>query len=235
MSRLYFAVAIAQRRLLPKFLDAFRTCAVPFQNVTLGRGTASSERLDMLGIEDAEKGVLLSVLTDGVWLQLKKKLVRDIRIDVPGTGIAFTIPLSSVGGRTAMRLFTRGTDFEKEEEAVLKETKYELISAVCEQGYSVTVMDAAKKAGAGGGTVIRSKGTGVAAAEKFMGITLASEKDTILIVTRAAVKNAIMTSILKEAGPESRAKAICFSLPVTDTAGLRLQEEDEEPTEQSEA
>ena len=232
MSRLYFTVAIAERRRLPRFLDAFKKARVPFQNVTLGRGTASSELLDMLGVADAEKGVVLAVAPEESWRALRRILTRDLRIDVPGKGIAFTVPLSSVGGRTSLRLLTRGTDYEPEEETVLKDTKYELIVAVCEQGYSETVMDAAKKAGAGGGTVIRSKGTGVAAAETFMGITLASEKDTILIVTKTAGKNAIMQAILQEAGPASRAKAICFSLPVTDTAGLRLSEDEDEEEQQ---
>ena len=86
-------------------------------------------------------------------------------------------------------------------------------------------MDAARKAGAGGGTVIRARGTGVHSAEQFLGITLTGEKDMIFIVSRTEGKKAIMEAILQEAGPGSRARAVAFSLPVTDTAGLRLIEE----------
>jgi hypothetical protein len=41
-----------------------------------------------------------------------------------------------------------------------------------------------------------------------------------------------MQAIVKEAGPETRAKAIVFSLPVTDTAGLRLSEDHDEENEE---
>ena len=64
-------------------------------------------------------------------------------------------------------------------------------------------------------------------AEKFLGISLASEKDIIFIVTRASQKNAIMQSIMRQAGMETRAKSIVFSLPVTSTAGLRLLEDEQ--------
>ena len=227
MDSLFFSVLIVERQRLTAALEAYKKNLIPLHLVTLGRGTASNELMDMLGMDDAQKGVGFSVMTEEKWKAVKKSLVRDLKIDVPGTGIAFTVPLSSVGGKTALRLLTQNMDFTLKEESVLKETKYELIVAFCEQGYSEQVMDAAKLAGAGGGTVIRSKGTGVQSTEKFMGISLANEKDTILIVTRTEKKNAIMTSILKNAGPDSRAKGVCFSLPVTDTAGMRLSDEEE--------
>lgn len=226
MSTLLFAVYIAERKRLPEFLEAYKRNAIPLNLVTLGRGTASNERLDLLGMDDAEKAIGFSVLTEEKWLSIKKILQNEVKIDIPGRGIAFTVPMSSVGGKTALRLITQNMDFQKGDEGEMKDTKYELILAICEQGYSEKVMDAARKAGAGGGTVIRSKGTGIQNAEKFMGISLASEKDTIFIVTKTQAKNDIMTSIIKEAGPDSRAKAIVFSLPVTDTAGLRLRDEE---------
>ncbi|MBQ1190124.1 MAG: P-II family nitrogen regulator, partial [Lachnospiraceae bacterium] len=87
------------------------------------------------------------------------------------------------------------------------------------------VMDAARSAGAYGGTVIHAKGTGMELAEKFMGVSLASEKELVLIVTQTELKNPIMQAIMKDAGLQTKAKSIAFSLPVTDTAGLRLVED----------
>ena len=59
-----------------------------------------------------------------------------------------------------------------------------------------------------------------------MGVSIAAEKEMIFIVTKAKGKNEIMKAIMEEAGMDSKAKSIVFSLPVTSTAGLRLQEED---------
>ena len=87
------------------------------------------------------------------------------------------------------------------------------------------VMDAARGAGAYGGTVIHAKGTGMEQAEKFMGVSLAAEKEMIFIVAKKEQKNDIMEAVMEQAGLDTKAKSIVFSLPVTDTAGLRLLED----------
>ena len=99
---------------------------------------------------------------------------------------------------------------------------------IANQGYSELVMDAARKAGAGGGTVIHAKGTGLEREEQFLGVSIASEKEMLFIVVKTELKNDVMRSVMRDAGLESKAKSILFSLPVTDTAGLRLSEALEE-------
>lgn len=108
----------------------------------------------------------------------------------------------------------------------MKGTNHELIVVIANQGYNEMVMDAAREAGAAGGTLIHAKGVGMKRAEKFLGVSLASEKELILIVTKTDQKREIMRAIMKEAGMDSKAKSIVFSLPVTSTAGLRLIEDD---------
>ena len=109
-------------------------------------------------------------------------------------------------------------------------TKRELLIIISNQGYNDMVMDAARAAGAHGGTLIHARGTGMEQAEKFLGISLASEKDMTFIVSRTKEKDRIMQSVMFKAGMNSPAKSIVFSLPVSDTAGLSmLDEEDEEP------
>ena len=73
--------------------------------------------------------------------------------------------------------------------------------------------------------MIHAKGTGMEQAEKFMGVSLAAEKEMIFIVAKKEQKNQIMQAIMEKAGLDSKAKSIVFSLPVTDTAGLRLIED----------
>lgn len=107
----------------------------------------------------------------------------------------------------------------------MKHTKYELLVVIANQGYTEMIMDAARKAHAPGGTVIHAKGTGAEKAEKFLGVSLATEKEMIFMVTRQEGKNAIMKAIMDKAGLETKAKSIVFSLPVTETAGMRLIEE----------
>ena len=108
----------------------------------------------------------------------------------------------------------------------MEDTEYELLVAIANQGYIDTVMDAARSAKAGGGTVIHAKGTGMELAKKYLGVSLVEEKEVILIVTKSREKNQIMKAIMEQAGLDSKERTIVFSLPVTSVAGIRMLEED---------
>lgn len=225
MGKLCLMTTIVSRKQLKKYLRLYQEEDLQVMFITLGAGTASGDILDYLGLESMEKAVLFQVLEESAWENAKKKLRQKLQIDAPGEGIAFVVPLSSIGGKKALRFLTGNQDFQKEEESVLKDTVHELIVVIANQGYTELAMDAARGAGAYGGTVIHAKGTGMEQAEKFMGVSLASEKEIIFIVARSDQKNDIMKAVMEQAGMQSKAKSIVFSLPVTDTAGLRLLED----------
>ena len=224
MNDLYWMITIIERNSTDRFTKFYETYGASVSFVSVGRGTATSEVLDFLGLEISEKAVIFSAVTYKVWKAIRYGLQNRMRIDVPGTGIAFIVPFSSVGGKKALAALTCGQEFIKGEESVLKDTKYELLVTITNQGYTDLVMDAARSSGAGGGTIIHAKGTGVKEASHFMGVALAAEKEIVLIVVKSAEKNTIMKAIMEEAGPNSKARAIVFSLPVTETAGMRLLE-----------
>lgn len=222
MSRLYMMVTITDRNRKKKFEEFYKKNEHMVFFTTLGRGTANSEMLDYFGLEESEKVVILSVVTEETWKKLRREMIVKMQIDVPGTGIAFIVPLSSIGGEKTLHFLIQSEEFEREEESTLKETEYELLVAIANQGCIDTVMDVARSVGAGGGTVIHAKGTGMETAEKFLGVSLAAEKEIILIVTRKKQKNAIMKAMMEQTGLDSKEKTIIFSLPVTSTVGLRM-------------
>ena len=225
MSELYLMITVADRKQLPTFLEFYEKHQVNVGVLALGRGLASSEVLDYLGLEDAVKAVAVSVVTDSVWAAMKKGLEQELRIDIPGSGIVFTVPMGSIGGKRQLLFLTAGQNYEKGEESVLKGTDHELVIVITNQGYTELVMDAARDAGAAGGTMLHARGVGMKYAEKFLGVSLVAEKELILIVVKTEKKNEIMKAVMDEAGLESRARSVVFSLPVTSTAGLRLLEE----------
>lgn len=222
MSRLYMMVTITDRNRKKKFEEFYKKNEHMVFFTTLGRGTANSEMLDYFGLEESEKVVILSVVTEETWKKLRREMIVKMQIDVPGTGIAFIVSLSSIGGEKTLHFLIQSEKFEREEESTLKETEYELLVAIANQGCIDTVMDVARSVGAGGGTVIHAKGTGMETAEKFLGVSLAAEKEIILIVTRKKQKNAIMKAMMEQTGLASKEKTIIFSLPVTSTVGLRM-------------
>ncbi len=228
MSQLHMMVTITSRNLTKRFADFYKGLGLEVSFLTLGSGTASSEILDYFGLDGSDKTLIFHVVTDTKWKEVKRELRIKMNIDIPGIGIAFLVPLSSIGGAKALNFLSCGQDFVKGEESVLKDTKYELLVVVANQGYSDLIMDAARKVHAAGGTVIHARGTGSHLAEKFMGVTIVPEKEMLFIVVRRDQKNDVMRSIMDEAGTGTKAGAIVFSLPVTDTAGMRMMEEIEE-------
>lgn len=225
MSSLFFMVTITDRRSTDAFLQLYESHGVDVSLRTVGSGTAVQETLSTLGLERTEKAVLMAVVTEETWQAARRDLRRKLRIDVPGTGIAFIIPVSSMGGKRALQFLTEHQTFTRMEESTLKDTHYELLLVIANQGYTGSIMDAARAEGAGGGTVLHAKGTGMEGAARFLGVDLVNEKEMVFIVARSSEKNQIMKAIMTRADP--KAGAIVFSLPVTDTAGLRLLDEDE--------
>ncbi len=225
MGKLYLMITIVDRKVGRKYMELYKESGQNVMFSSLGAGTAASDILDYMGLEATEKVVFFSMQEESSWLLVKKQLQKKMKIDAPGGGIAFLVPFSSIGGKKALQFLLESQNYQKEEESTLKDTAHELIIVIANQGNIEMVMDAARGAGAYGGTVIHARGTGMEKAEQFLGFSLASEKEMIFIVARKEEKNPIMKAIMEKAGAESRAKSIVFSLPVTDTAGLRLIED----------
>ena len=199
---------------------------------TLGNGTAHEKTLSILGLEKNEKAVLISLITPASLKKILRGLALEMKIDLPDRGIAVAVPLSSIGGAKTLEYFSAGQEKdEPEKEATVSDkeeenmvTEKELIVAIYEKGYTDMVMDAAREAGAGGGTTIRAKGTS-AGAQKFFGLSLADEKEMLFIVTQTAKKKEIMKAIMQKSGIDSKAHALVFALPVTESAGFRFSDE----------
>ena len=189
MGNLFLMTTIVDRKVAKKYSELYKENEQHVMFVTLGSGTAANEILDYLGLENTEKAVIFSVQEESAWQKIKRQLQQKLKIDAPGGGIAFTIPLSSIGGKKTLQFLLEGQNYQKEEESTLKDTVHELIVVIADQGNIELIMDAARGAGAYGGTVIHAKGTGMEPAEKFMGVSLAAEKEMIFIVTKKGQKN----------------------------------------------
>ena len=188
----------------------------------LGNGTARSEHLALYGLDSTEKAVVSTVANDEDTAGLIRAAKEQLYMDIPGNGVMLAIPIKSVAGGRALNQLSGGKDIGGKPKM---EFKHELIIAILNEGQSDSVMNAAREAGATGGTVLHAKGTGSARAEKFFGVSLAEEKDLIYIVAHSDEKAAIMGAISEKAGPGTRAGAICFSLPISSVAGLRARDE----------
>ena len=231
MKGLCLLFTIIKRSDIKEYHDFFERNSVSVIYDTLGNGTAHEKTLALLGIEKNEKAVLVSLMTYPTLKKITRGLAIEMKIDLPDRGIAVAVPLSSVGGAKTLEYFSAGQEIDdndgaeaSENKEVKMQTVQELIIAIYEKGYTDMVMDAAREAGAGGGTTIRAKGTS-AGAQKFFGLSLADEKEMLLIVANTEKKKDIMKAIMQKAGVDSKAHALVFSLPVTESAGFRFTDE----------
>ena len=98
--------------------------------------------------------------------------------------------------------------------------QHEAIFCIVNSGYSDAVMDAAKKLGARGGTVINARGTAGKEAETFFKITVEPEKEIVMILAKKEIKDAILKDLYNAVGTSTPAQGIAFALPVDDVIGV---------------
>ena len=214
-------ITITDRSRGGEFASWFQAQGATLVLTALGRGTATTEVLDCLGLEATEKVVLLLAAPRSS--RLVRRAERELWLDVPGRGILMTVPIASIGGAKARDYLLQ---WQAEEDDMEKEITHELIVVITNRGHTDQVMDAARSAGAAGGTTIQAKGTGTKLARKFFGVSLAAEKELVFILTREADRKPIMKAVMNQAGMQTKAQSLVFSMPVTDLAGLRRLEED---------
>ena len=97
---------------------------------------------------------------------------------------------------------------------------YEMIVCVVNSGFSDNVMSAAREYGAKGGTVLTARGTANQEAETFFGISIQPEKEVVLILVPAKIKDDILHAIYQKVGLATPGQGIAFTLPVENAVGL---------------
>ena len=210
---------------------AFEKAGVQIQYTAKGKGTASKEILDLLGIGATDKAVVLSLEDTARLVPLIKDIAGKVGLWERGAGVAFSVPLSGINTPVLGMFSGERTDEEDDkkhndgEEAGIMETKKrsDLIMCILNQGYSDEFMAEARKAGAGGGTVLSVRGTARQGQVKFFGISVQNEKEIIMILSTREKKNAIMSAVSEKFGVQSEAEGIVFSVPADNITGIELR------------
>lgn len=187
-----------------------------------GHGTAKKEILNLLGLGDTAKDVVISIMPAALAEAAIHRLQVVLQFDRPGSGIAFTHPIGSIGGQRAISILNSCAKADElpEKEHSMEARQYDLLIAITDKGHADQAMDAARAAGARGGTVIHSRGAGVEEAEKFFGITIQPEREILMIIVRHENRRPIMEAICRIPGFNSEAHGVVFSLPVDEAVGL---------------
>lgn len=217
-------VTIVDRGKGTRAVDLYRHEHLHFNYICLGVGTASSAILDYFGLSETEKDIAITLAPRFKIPDLMHKISEKFQIRNPGHGILFTLPLSGVSSQVPQILCK--TEYlcqgkEKKEECTMQATgSYDLVLTIVNRGYTDTVIDAARSAGARGGTVLNARRVGYEDAANLLGFTIQPEKEIIAILTPRCAKQEIMQAINKCAGLTTECHGILFSLPVENIMGL---------------
>lgn len=181
---------------------------------TVGRGTASSDILDILGVGSTERDVILSFGEKGRMQRLLRQ-VQEEEAGIRAKGIAFSMPLTALNTLAAATLMFEGGEVSKEGADMMEQNSGEghsLVLIVVNQGHTDDVMNTARAAGARGGTIIRSRWAGNEKSENFYGITVQAEKEIIAIAAGSQLRKLIMEAVNKKHGMNTEAGAMVCSV-----------------------
>lgn len=99
LHRLYLLFTVVNRKKTEFYMDFIQTnYEVNMQLSLAGTGTASTELLNVLGLTDSEKGVIISVIRDEQAMPALRGLEEKFATIKNGKGIAYTVPVSSTVG-----------------------------------------------------------------------------------------------------------------------------------------
>lgn len=104
--KLKLLITVVNRSKGEFYMDYLGGFEVNFQTSVLAQGTAHSETLHLLGLENSDKSVIFSIVREDKAEEILRGLDEKFQTVKKGKGIAFTVPLTSVIGVAIYRFLS---------------------------------------------------------------------------------------------------------------------------------
>lgn len=156
--------------------------------IIMGHGTAGSNLLELLGLGGSSKDITLNLVEDS----LVKDVCESIVTACQEKKAHFGVMVCMAAGDFYKAGKTKDIEQKKGEEGM---SQYEMINIIVNKGYAEDAMAAARKAGAGGGTVIGARGTAKEGDSTFFGVDIVPEKEMLMILTPSDKKEDIIQAV----------------------------------------
>lgn len=178
--------------------------------VLSGRGTATNRILQLLGIGETEKELVLIVADSQIAPQIKAGIKEAASLK-SHFGIIFSIDINNFSkAENNFNPEEKGNDMESQNNGS------RLITVIVNKDLAEDAMDAARKAGAKGGTILEARGTAREDDAQFFGVKLVPEKELLFILIDADKEKAVLEAIKALPCLSEKGTGIEFSLPVRD-------------------
>ena len=206
-------IAILEKHKCDAAMTVARQAGASGGTILLGRGTAENKWLRMLGLDDVEKELLWTLLPASDVPAIMKAL-REAPSLAKVRGIMFTLDVHALLRHQDSPFAAPANPSMENTMSANAPSGFELISVIVNSGTADQVMDAARKAGATGGTVINARGTARPEDAPFFGITIVPEKELVMILCPRELTAGIMESIMNEFSDAKPGSGIAFRMPV---------------------
>lgn len=204
-----------------KVVEASKKAGAEGGTVIMGKGTGIREIKTFFGIVvEPEKEIILTLISVEKADDVLKAVISAGKMDKPGYGIAFVINVKTTAGICHARMPAGATNESLRGMPVEHDILYDLIVTIINKGESEKVVEASKKAGASGGTIIFGRGTGVHEHAKLFGITIEPEKEIVLTLIERKSTDVVLETIVREARLDKPGKGIAFVMEVEQVAGI---------------
>lgn len=217
---------VEDREKLEKFFEGAK---IPILYQGRGKGTAPSEMMDIFGLSGTARLITVVFLPKQKAGKLLTKMEQRFAFRQRGGGIALTIPVTGLQTHILNLLKDEiHNEVEKRMEERTKEDmeqteksmEYVVIWASISTGYSEDVIEAARSAGARGGTILKGRRHSSERVSQCLGISKQEEQEFVMIVAPKAKKREIMAAISQSCGLRTDAHGVVLSLPVDEAIGL---------------
>lgn len=198
-----------------KVLKEAKEIGVSGGTIFLGKGTAKSHILDLLGLNEIKKEIVLIVSENQLENKLHEVLIKNFHLNKPNHGIAFSLPLNRVLGLRNYKISNNEPQI-----GGIDKMEYEVIFTIVDRGLADEVVDAAVSSGARGATIINARGAGSHEHSTFFSMPLEPEKEIVMILINKEQSDSIITAIKDTTHIEDPAKGIMFTMDVNETSGL---------------
>ncbi len=179
--------------------------------IFLGEGTVQSKVLEMLGLVEIHKDILMISSSNGQCDQLHEMLSKEFMLRKRNRGIAFSIPFMR------WQLHTGGQEHRRPSKGV--DFSHFCIMTIVDKGRGKACIKAARAAGAKGGTLIHGRGAGIPT-DLYFPLVIEPQKDIVMIISRKDKAAVIRERIFSDLELEKIGNGIIFTLPVRRVSGL---------------
>lgn len=197
-----------------KILKEAKKLGVTGGTFFLGKGTVDNYLLDILGLNEIRKEILMMIINEELEDTIFDELNRKFSFNKPNHGISFSMPIKSCIGLKNFRYIPNP------EKRGVNNMQYEAIFTITDKGLSDKVLEAAKSAGSTGGTVIHGRGSGTKENARLFNIEIEPEKEIVLILSTIEKTESIVNSIKEKLNINHPGKGIIFVLDVNKALGL---------------